>query len=118
MGDSEEEPAAMQKLSEAELKAEEATKLEAFPLQLPEVRRTVKQVLDLFGRNNIFAEYTVHDFSHVEAMLADLGWIVPDKTQKALTPADWLMITLGIYFHDLGLVVTEEEFQQRHKTDF
>jgi hypothetical protein len=75
-------------------------------------------VLDLFGRNNIFSEYTVHDFSHVEAMLSDLDWLIPASTQELMTPADWLMITLGIYFHDLGLVVTENEFQRRHDTDF
>jgi molecular chaperone HtpG len=108
----------MSPLSNAEHKAEEATKLEAFPLQLFDVRRTVKEVLDLFGRNNIFSEYTVHNFSHVEAMLADLEWLIPAPTKKAMTPADWLMITLGIYFHDLGLVVTEDEYKRRNDTDF
>jgi len=106
------------KLSAAEERALVATKLDAFPLQLHEIRRTVKQILDLFGRNGFFAEYTVHDFSHVEAMLADLEWIIPDATKKAMTPADWLLITLAIYFHDLGLVVTEDEFKNRNLAAF
>jgi molecular chaperone HtpG len=70
-------------LSKAEERALAATKLSAFPIQLHEIRRTVKAILDLFGRNNFFAEYTVHDFSHVEAMLSDLEWIIPDQTKLA-----------------------------------
>lgn len=108
----------MKGLSVAEKRAEEATTLEAFPIQLHEVRRTVKQIHDLFGRNNFFAEYTVHDFSHVEAMLADLDWIIPKETQNTMTSADWLMVTLAVYFHDLGLIVTEDEFQNRDKAAF
>lgn len=108
----------MDNLSLAEQRAAAATKLEAFPVQLYEVRRTIKQVLDLFGRNNFFSQYTVHDFSHVEAMLRDVQWIIPDETKSALTSADWLMITLSIYFHDLGLIVTEKEFQNRDLSAF
>ncbi|GJE15608.1 ATP-binding protein [Methylobacterium marchantiae] len=35
-----------------------------------------------------------------------------------MTSADWLMITLSTYFHDLGLIVTEEEYQQRGASQF
>jgi len=35
-----------------------------------------------------------------------------------MTPADWLLTVLGIYFHDLGMLVTEEEFQARNDSDF
>ncbi|HXH45488.1 MAG TPA: hypothetical protein VNK51_16790 [Bradyrhizobium sp.] len=108
----------MEKLSAAEKRALAATALPSFPIQLHEVRRTVKAILDLFGRCNFFSEYTVHDFSHVEAMLADLDWIIPDATKEAMTPADWLLITLAIYFHDLGLIVTEDEYQNRDRADF
>jgi molecular chaperone HtpG len=105
-------------LSKAEERAIAATKFAPFPIQLHEVRRTVKQILDLFGRNNFFAEYTVHDFSHVEAMLSDLEWLITERTKSILTPTDWLMITLAIYFHDLGLIVTEDEFQKRSLAGF
>jgi molecular chaperone HtpG len=108
----------LEKLTAAEERALAATELAVFPIQLYEVRRTVKAILDLFGRNNFFAEYTVHDFSHVEAMLGDLEWIIPESTKNAMTPADWLMIVLSIYFHDLGLVVTEDEFRNRDRAAF
>lgn len=104
--------------SKAEERALVATNLDPFAVQLPDVRRTVKHILNLFGRNNFFREYTVHDFSHVESMLADLEWIIPDSAKQKMTPADWLMITLAIYFHDLGLVVTEDEFVNRDVAGF
>ena len=32
--------------------------------------------------------------------------------------AEWLMLTLAIYFHDLGMVVTKDEFEHRYETAF
>ena len=87
-------------------------------VQLREVRRSVNAILQLFGRNNIFSEYTVHDFSHVESMLRDLEWLIEEKTRDIISPADWLMLTLAIYFHDLGLVVTESEYNNRKHSGF
>lgn len=51
-------------------------------------------------------------------MLEDLEWIIPEATKVSMTHADWLMITLSTYFHDLGLIVTEQEFQQRESSGF
>jgi len=42
----------------AERKALEATKLESFPVNLPEVRRTIATLLTEFGRYGFFNEYT------------------------------------------------------------
>jgi len=75
-------------LTQAEVRAEKATELEAFPVQLREVRRSVNAILQLFGRNNIFSEYTVHDFSHVESMLRDLEWLIEEKTRDIMSPAE------------------------------
>jgi hypothetical protein len=104
--------------SVAERHAEQATSLPSFPIKLIEVRRTVEQALSLFGRNLIFSEYTAHDITHIDDMLSTLDWVVPIKTQENLTSAEWLFITLAIYFHDMGLLVTEEEFQNRDKSGF
>jgi len=104
--------------SNAEIHAEKATKLRAFPVNLPEVRRVVKEVLTQFGSNLIFREYTTHDITHIDDMLATVDWIIPEKTKALMTPGDWLMLVLSIYFHDMGLVVTETEFKERSKTGF
>lgn len=61
----------------------------------------------------MFSEYTMHDISHVNGMLALLDIIIPEATVNQMTKADWLMVVLAIYFHDLGMLVTNEEFSHR-----
>ena len=102
----------------AEQMALEAVQLDAFPLQLHEIRRTVYSILDQFGRGNIFSQYTVHNYSHVHSMLNDLDRFLTPHTKTSLTKTDWLILTLGIYFHDIGLVVTEEEYTARSTSGF
>ena len=100
--------------SQAEANAEKATKLESFPINLPEIKRTVESILSLFGKNLLFSEYTTHDISHINDMISTLDWMIPDDTKQSLTDGEWLTIVLSIYFHDMGLVVTEEEFNNRN----
>ena len=46
-------------------------------------------------------------------MLHMLEWLIPPETQEKMTPVDWLMMVLSIYLHDLGMVVTREEYDRR-----
>lgn len=109
----------MELSSNAELMAEKAESLKAFSgLKLLHIKKNVASILNLIGRDGIFDEYTKHDISHIDYMLNSLDEIIPKNTQQLLTPADWLMITLSIYFHDLGMLVTKSEFKNRHKTIF
>jgi molecular chaperone HtpG len=108
-----------QTLSMAEQQAMAAQNLSAFGgINLQHLRREVAELLGLIGRNGFFDEYTKHDISHIDAMLRILDWLIPDNTKKIMTSADWLMIVLAIYFHDLGLLVTEDEFNQRGNSEF
>ena len=95
--------------------ANQATDLPAFNgFSLIEVKKAVAEILDTIGKvNGIFATYTKHDISHVNSMLEILDWLIPPVTKEYMTTADWLMIVLGIYFHDFGMVVTSEEFDKR-----
>ncbi len=105
--------------SKAELSAEKAEGLPAFSgLKLLHVKRTVAEMLGLIGREGMFSEYTVHDISHIDHMLGMLDWLLPDASKPLLTPADWLMIVLAIYFHDLGMFVTRSEFEHRQESGF
>lgn len=108
----------MSSLTNTETKAIEAQSLPSFPINVEEIRRTVSTLLSHFGRNDIFDEYTVHDFGHVHEMLKCLDWLIPDDTRLILTKADWLLLTLACYFHDLGLLVTKDEFDARDQSDF
>lgn len=105
-------------LTAAERKAIEAEALPSFPINVEEIRRTVSQLLSEFGRYGFFDEYTVHSFDHVYEMLKCVDWLVPADTHLLLTKADWLLLTLSCYFHDLGLLITRDEFENRHQTSF
>ncbi|MCD6019084.1 MAG: Chaperone protein HtpG [Bacteroidetes bacterium] len=105
--------------SKAEMLAEKAENLKAFSgLKLSYVKKQVALILGQIGRDGIFDEYTKHDISHIDYMLDSLDWIIPDETKLLMTHSDWLMITLAIYFHDLGMLVTKDEFRDRNKTTF
>jgi hypothetical protein len=102
----------------AEQRAESATRHEAFAVNLVDVRRTVSEILSQIGRFGFFDFYTKHDIVHVDEMLAQLDWLVPDTTKKIMSDADWFITVLSIYFHDLGLMITKEEFARRDESGF
>ncbi|MFD9953198.1 HD domain-containing protein [[Kitasatospora] papulosa] len=105
--------------SSAERFAADACKLHAFDaINLMAVRRDVAELLQVIGTAEIFDEYTKHDITHIDAMLDMLDWVIPQRTHDAMTPADWLLAVLGIYFHDLGMIVTKEEYENRDTTQF
>lgn len=88
-------------------------------LNLSTIKQKVETILKHVGDNGIFFEYTMHDITHVNGILLLYDRIIPDATKSVLTPADWLMIVLAAYFHDIGMFVTREEFSNREKnSDF
>lgn len=100
----------------AEQKAVQAEELRAFNgIKLQYIRTKIEAILSLIGRNNIFDQYTRHDIDHINEMLNIVGWIIPTKTQECLTSAEWLMLVLSIYFHDMGMLVTKKEYDNRNK---
>lgn len=109
----------VQLTTNAEKKAELAEQLKAFSgLKLLHVKNQVAKILGLIGRGDIFHEYTKHDISHINYMLNSLDWIIPLETQDIMTSADWLMLTLSIYFHDLGMLVSKDEYENRSSSAF
>jgi len=82
-------------------------------LNLQVVKDTLARMLNHIGDNGMFAEYTMHDISHVNGMLVLLDKIIPDTTKYIMTPADWLMTVLAIYFHDLGMFIPQGEYDNR-----
>ncbi|MET7940059.1 ATP-binding protein [Streptomyces sp. NPDC005302] len=103
----------------AEVKAQAAVQLEAFGgINIIHVRRQVAQLVELIGTDGIFDEYTKHDMKHVDGMLKSLDWIIPERTKEIMTVGDWLLTVLGVYFHDLGMLVTKEEYRNRSNSGF
>lgn len=103
----------------AEKQAEKAQGLGAFQdFNLLGVKSKILDALKLIGRGLVFREYTLHDEVHIAKMLDSLEWLVPEPTREKMTPADWLLAVLGVYFHDLGMLVTDDEFEARQNSDF
>src|SRR5450759_148333 len=98
----------------AEQAADQSRELPGFKrISLPGIKEQVAEILSLIGRGGCFSTYTVHDISHIDAMLNMLDWLVPESTGHVMTSVDWLLITLSIYLHDLGMVTTSEEYDRR-----
>lgn len=105
--------------SDAERNAEKAEKFTAFSgFKLEHVKKQLEKLLALIGRGDIFDEYTQHDISHINKMLGTLDWLIPEDTKKIMSPADWLLTVLAIYFHDLGMLVTKKEYEERASSGF
>lgn len=103
----------------AEKNAKKAESLPAFNgLNLFHIKRQAASLLGLIGQNGIFDQYTKHDISHINEMLANLDWIIPDTTKSVMSAGDWLMVVLAVYFHDMGMLVTKDEFNVRQSSGF
>lgn len=101
--------------SKAEKNAKNAENYPFFgSVNLTSIRENVGEILKLIGRDGIFREYTLHDANHIDAMLALVDKLIPADTAEQMKTADWLMIVLSCYFHDLGMLVTKEEFENRN----
>jgi molecular chaperone HtpG len=102
-------------VTNAERAADAARQLPEFThLALLGIKSNVSEMLALIGREGVFSTYSLHDISHIDAMLGMMDWLVPPSTWKVMTPPDWLMVTLAVYLHDLGLLVRAEEFETRN----
>lgn len=105
--------------TEAEKRALFAENLDVFEgLNLHYIKKQTEKILNLIGRGGIFDEYTYHDISHINSMLKSLEWIIPPSTKEIMTPTDWLLIVLSIYFHDMGMIVTTNEYENRENSGF
>lgn len=47
-----------------------------------------------------------------------MEWLIPEHTQRIMTSAEWMMLVLSIYFHDMGMLITNDEFKKRENSDY
>ncbi|MBS7457365.1 HD domain-containing protein [Coralloluteibacterium stylophorae] len=100
--------------SELELRADAATKLPSFPINLADVRNNVELLLTQVGRYGFFNEYTDHSFRHVESMIKTAEWLIPADSKDQLSAGECLLLVLGIYFHDVGMLISRHEYNRRN----
>lgn len=105
----------MLEMTSIEKRALKALDLNAFPLNLSEIRTNIESILSELQRYGFFNEYTTHSYDHVHSMLEMAEWIIPESSKELLTPADYLFLTLSFYFHDLGLLISQFEYNNRSK---
>ncbi len=102
-------------MTEFEKNASAATELPSFSINISDVRRLTHDLLQEFGRYGMFNEYTKHDYSHIHEIMTSLDWIIPHDCRHSLSKGDVFLIVTSLYLHDLGLLVTREEFENRDK---
>lgn len=108
-----------QKLSYIELKAQEADQFPRYrSIKISYVREKISEMLNFIGTSGFFEEYTRHDITHIDAMFDLACDIIPESTKAIMTPIEWLLLTFAIYFHDMGMIVTREEYKDRNKSNF
>lgn len=113
------EAAVSQGTTESEERALAAEGLRAFQgFKLLHLKAQIDEVLTLFGRSGFFEEYTKHDATHLQEMLQIYDWLLTPDTKNAMSPADWLLLVCATYLHDLGLIVTRSEFENRLNSNF
>lgn len=103
---------------EAEQHAQNATQRSPFSINLVDLRDTVETILSQFGRFGFFNAYTVHSIKHIDEMINSLSWIIPADTKAIMSPADWFVTVSSIFLHDIGMIITKKEFDDREKSDF
>lgn len=105
----------MSSLKNIELNAQEASSYDCFKeIDLLKIKDKLADILSHLRDNGSFKEYTQHDISHIDGMLKILEYLIPDKTKKIMHPADWMMLVLSVYFHDYGMLVTQDEVSNRN----
>lgn len=105
--------------TQIEKRAEKAEELRVFSgVKLLHIKKQVELLLEHIGDYGIFAEYTKHDISHIDEMLNIAEWIIPEKTKEVMTSSEWMMLVLAIYFHDMGMLFSKEEYDNRDNTEF
>jgi len=99
--------------------ARDAEQLECFTgFSLIKVKSFVETALSQIGKEGIFWQFTDHSIKHIDAIIALAEELLPESERAKMTPADALLLTLALYFHDLGMVVTRKEYDARNSSDF
>ena len=105
--------------STAENRAVKAEMYKCFlGVKVAKIKEMVKALLENIKSSGFFVEYTKHDITHIDGMIEIIEWLIPEETQESMTDAEWLMLVLSIYFHDLGMLITNYEFNNRNKSSF
>jgi len=78
-------------------------------------RKNISTMLSLMPRTGFFRTYTDHSINHCVSMFEILTWLIPDEIKKRLSDTECSLLVLSVYLHDLGMLATQDEFENRSK---
>ncbi len=84
-------------------------------LKLDHAIDTIGDALKLIHAQGFFIDYTRHGPEHSIELIKSLDWLISDDQRGSLTDADYLFLLLSCALHDLGMLVTKDEFFRRDK---
>lgn len=77
---------------------------------IDKIEKQTSDILNEMKTIGIFKEYTKHNIEHSREMLRICQWLIYDLDK--LNQIELYLLVLGCYFHDIGMVVSEEEKQE------
>src|SRR6266404_3256424 len=84
-----------------------------YGLALTTLRPLASQLMDSIRTSGFFRTYTDHSMRHCAEMFTILGWLLPEQLRASLTDVECALLVLSVYFHDLGMLATQSEFDSR-----
>lgn len=74
---------------------------------LKTIRESAEKILGQLRTSDLFKEYTEHDIGHSRQILKICEWLMTPDVE--LNPIEKYLLVISAYFHDIGMVVSEED---------
>jgi len=85
-----------------------------YGIALTTLKPLTSQLMDGVRTSGFFRTYTDHSMRHAQEMFAILRWLLPQTVQSTLTDVECALLVLSVYFHDLGMLASQREFESRN----
>lgn len=86
-------------------------------VSLDVLRPAVSRLLDAIRAAPFFGTYTDHSIRHCDQMFSILTWLIPPQVQASMTDVEHALLTVAVYVHDLGMLATQNEFDNRNSNE-
>jgi hypothetical protein len=84
-----------------------------YGVALSTLRPGVVDMLESIRTSGFFKTYTDHSIRHCDQMFAILTWLIPEAVRTSLSDVECCLLVLAVYLHDLGMLATTSEFENR-----
>ena len=88
------------------------TRIRRLVSSVDEVAKQSEYILNQIVR--YLPQYTLHDKRHILNVLSPMDWLTPDVGMNQLAPLEYALCILAAYVHDLGMVLSDDEYRKLH----